>query len=504
MALNGAVAWCLDLLLEDEGLEQQAVKTLLDRYCAGDVRALPKSSQCRVVLRLVHDGAAALAADLADHLSSLAAWSRDDPTGFPPGANLPQICPPPELVARVKASIVLAAAGENPQKGLEVLNQVYQGLVMDESGASQLELAQRNNLVEAIQSGNFGFELPPREALAGELLQFVAAARQALGPPFLKMVEHDVQQGLYQPSGLGEVGQKRARTGPEDDALQAAGVIADLQRTKGAAGAEPLNPALQGALQSILTMSNTPEMLAMLQAHVGAGGAARPMMWGTPGAEGGIPGMEMTPNGGMMMDPNAAGDANLAGTPKQRGTGGPRRRNGRWSEQETATLIDLVRRNGKGKWKKILEDGREIFLNRTQVDLKDKWRNLERQHQVGPADCGPQDPPSGSAPQPPQPLALVDPATAAAAEHLAATAVQMHGVGMGVPAMDGMPPGHPGMPGQMPDMSGMGGVPLGVPPPEQQPDGQMGGPQMGVPQMAAPQMAAPQMAAPPPGYEGMV
>ena len=63
----------------------------------------------------------------------------------------------------------------------------------------------------------------------------------------------------------------RACRGPEDDALQAAGVIADLQRTKGAAGADALPPALQGALQSILTMSNTPEMMAMLQAHVGAG-----------------------------------------------------------------------------------------------------------------------------------------------------------------------------------------------------------------------------------------
>ena len=60
-------------------------------------------------------------------------------------------------------------------------------------------------------------------------------------------------------------------------------------------------------------------------------------------------------------------DPSRAGTPKQRGTGGPRRRNGRWSEQETQTLIELVRRNGKGKWKKILEDGREIFVNRTQA-----------------------------------------------------------------------------------------------------------------------------------------
>ena len=37
---------------------------------------------------------------------------------------------------------MLAAAGENPQKGLDVLGQVYAGLVVDQSEASQQELAQ--------------------------------------------------------------------------------------------------------------------------------------------------------------------------------------------------------------------------------------------------------------------------------------------------------------------------------------------------------------------------
>lgn len=39
---------------------------------------------------------------------------------------------------------------------------------------------------------------------------------------------------------------------------------------------------------------------------------------------------------------------------------------------------------GKSKWKKILEAGEGIFQNRSQVDLKDKWRNLERQGIVAP------------------------------------------------------------------------------------------------------------------------
>lgn len=49
-------------------------------------------------------------------------------------------------------------------------------------------MRRRNNLFEAIQNGSFAsFELPAREALAAEVLQYVAVARQALGPPFLKV-----------------------------------------------------------------------------------------------------------------------------------------------------------------------------------------------------------------------------------------------------------------------------------------------------------------------------
>lgn len=84
------------------------------------------------------------------------------------------------------------------------------------------------------------------------------------------------------------------------------------------------------------------------------------------------------------------------------------------------------------------------------------------------------------------------------------------GVGMGVPAMDGVPPGqHPGVPGQMQDMGGvpMGGVPGMAPPEQQQVDGQMahmGAPQMGGAQMGGPHVGTPQMAGAAPVYDGIV
>ena len=54
-----------------------------------------------------------------------------------------------------------------------------------------------------------------------------------------------------------------------------------------------------------------------------------------------------------------------------------RRQNTRWSEAETAVLVDAVCVRGTGSWAGILEQHRATFHpTRNSVDLKDKWRNL--------------------------------------------------------------------------------------------------------------------------------
>ncbi|KAI3506648.1 hypothetical protein L1887_21209 [Cichorium endivia] len=50
----------------------------------------------------------------------------------------------------------------------------------------------------------------------------------------------------------------------------------------------------------------------------------------------------------------------------------------RWSTLEEDTLRTGVQKYGKGNWKLILNMYRDIFEDRTEVDLKDKWRNLTR------------------------------------------------------------------------------------------------------------------------------
>ncbi|KZV38555.1 hypothetical protein F511_39401 [Dorcoceras hygrometricum] len=55
-----------------------------------------------------------------------------------------------------------------------------------------------------------------------------------------------------------------------------------------------------------------------------------------------------------------------------------RRKIRKWSPLEEDTLRTGVEKYGKGHWKVILTAYHDIFEDRTEVDLKDKWRNLTR------------------------------------------------------------------------------------------------------------------------------
>lgn len=49
----------------------------------------------------------------------------------------------------------------------------------------------------------------------------------------------------------------------------------------------------------------------------------------------------------------------------------------RWTEEETASLRKGVEEHGTS-WKVIKAEYSEILYDRTTVDLKDKWRNIQK------------------------------------------------------------------------------------------------------------------------------
>ena len=56
---------------------------------------------------------------------------------------------------------------------------------------------------------------------------------------------------------------------------------------------------------------------------------------------------------------------------------GTRKRAQPWLDEEVAALKAGVEKEGEGKWAAVLKANPEVFLDRTAVDLKDKWRNLK-------------------------------------------------------------------------------------------------------------------------------
>ena len=55
-----------------------------------------------------------------------------------------------------------------------------------------------------------------------------------------------------------------------------------------------------------------------------------------------------------------------------------RRRNVPWTEEEERALKRGVVTHGPGSWAKVHREHQEALSRRTQIDLKDKWRNMCR------------------------------------------------------------------------------------------------------------------------------
>ena len=94
-------------------------------------------------------------------------------------------------------------------------------------------------------------------------------------------------------------------------------------------------------------------------------------------------GAEAGEAGGAAGAGEAGGEAGGAGAGKAGGCPGASQkviyRKSRWTFEETAALRAGVAAHGEGKWMRILRDSRFVgaLARRTNVDLKDKWRNLQ-------------------------------------------------------------------------------------------------------------------------------
>jgi len=50
----------------------------------------------------------------------------------------------------------------------------------------------------------------------------------------------------------------------------------------------------------------------------------------------------------------------------------------RWTPEEERAIVDGVQRLGEGRWSDIRSSFLSILRNRTNVEIKDKWRNMSK------------------------------------------------------------------------------------------------------------------------------
>ncbi|KAK5072083.1 hypothetical protein LTR64_004139 [Lithohypha guttulata] len=64
-----------------------------------------------------------------------------------------------------------------------------------------------------------------------------------------------------------------------------------------------------------------------------------------------------------------------------------RRTRRKWSEPETSDLLAGVKKHGFGKWKQILNDPAYTFVDRTSIDLKDRFRVFAKDYPDGQSEA---------------------------------------------------------------------------------------------------------------------
>lgn len=330
-----------------DNIDEALIKIFYDRLCSSNTVPceLHATIQCRLMLRVLRDNLANINQSTLDALNCLATYSAGEATTFPPLARPEDLRPSLELLLLVKTYLVLSSA--------EDVSQALGRLFPDDPNLTAEELARRQQLFNAIDN-------PPeqqrllmqysQEASSRALAAYVEQARTALGPTLLQEMQDIIGKGECLPFN-GKALHRHANDMEARRAASGGQYMADepVRVTQG----DPLSSVWSTASQA---SHNHSSVLAATQAMA-------PGMW--------------NPSAALAAPP----EAHSSGS-KRNKLGQHRRKNGRWTQEETQLLIELTNKYGKGKWKKIVQEGGEMFQNRTAVDLKDKWRNLEKQNAV--------------------------------------------------------------------------------------------------------------------------
>lgn len=410
-----ALLWCLEFLLSSTKVDSHALMAFMANLSWNSLLhgRCPYSFKCRIFLHRLKRQPA-LTMETVESLETLASlvksWSRDDTAvGTRTRGDIKSLVPNPVLISRTKVAIVARYWIENPQATVAESQQrvleVFGSTVVPEDRAlfedcmmAVTDVNHRKKLIHDNQSSDI---LEMSRAFADSCLGI-------LGTPVIDAVVEDVSSGRYRvgsPSGLGKrvsnlstiVSDVHIST-YDDSMIPQGHHNADCMNNNGPGR---LMPAPLDGLGNIMSMQmgdatqkDQHDIYSQSEKLVDALETTAEMLMqqqrrNVPGTSSSLDpsGAEsmllMLQKGFPVHSENNAIQMNVKqklepSTQRTNISGVKRRPNRWWGEQEVAALKLGLLKYGPGRWAKILRENNDILYNRTQVDLKDKWRNMRR------------------------------------------------------------------------------------------------------------------------------
>jgi hypothetical protein len=298
------------------------------------------------------------------------------------------LLPPPELMTLVKTELV----AQGWRNSVKVTSRELTALLRANFG-QQPEAHEKKRFDELQKATTLpGFRahidrlLDGNTALSG-LVRYAFEAQLEMGPTLLEVINDDINAGRYIP-GQQMPEPQSAMPSPASAPPSAAPASAPPASAPPAARqttAQP-TPVANTALNQILEQmrnaaGNDPaqnfnaETQMMLAAAALASAAFTSITPGRPAS--------VNPPAAV---PRAVPEAQRRVVAIEAAAAPARRQNQRWTPGEVQRLIEACEKHGPGAWSQIEADNRDLWgpapggdgteYYRTQVDLKDKWRNL--------------------------------------------------------------------------------------------------------------------------------
>jgi hypothetical protein len=370
------VFWSVECLLNtpEKVVPTDALSGFLDRISWDSMSECPMALRCRLLLRKLQYQNV-VNKDTLEALNGLVSlisvWGTSDTGSLQNMAphNILQMMPGMDMILAVKTLLVYDVWDqEDALTNAEACSQVF------EIFGPNFPSEHQNRFEACLAATKYGTNKDEIRTIAkapsvlASIHSYVDLCLRTLGVPVLEAVYEDIASGKYR------VGVTHSLNGRNfvENVSDLAGVTQGIEeaRSDGRGPALPLEQVHAERLKNAFDGSASSH-----QALLDALGSTTEMM---------LLGNQQQVNIFTKMPQNYTGHMqciereSLDILNQIKNKNGKRRANRRWSDEEVAALKEGLIRFGAGSWARILKEYIHVLGNRTQVDLKDKWRNLTR------------------------------------------------------------------------------------------------------------------------------